>query len=257
MDAGLSIAIKVFKMIKMFKPTLLLLPGLLCDAAVWKDQVQALQGRVDCHLPDYGSCDGIAAMAERVLASAPAQRFSLAGHSMGGRVALEVLRLAPQRVERLALLDTGYQALADGDTGEREKAGRMALLERARTDGMRAMGRDWARGMVHASRLGSALFEDILDMIERRTPAIFEAQIHALLHRPDATALLGQIAVPTLVICGRDDQWSPLARHEQMVALIPGAQLKIVEDSGHMTTMEQPEAVSDALAEWLAEPAHA
>ena len=251
MHADLLIATKVFKM---FKPALLMLPGLLCDAAVWKDQVLALQGRVDCHVPDYGWCDGIAAMAEQVLASAPAQRFSLAGHSMGGRVALEVLRLAPKRVERLALLDTGYQALADGDAGEREKDGRMALLERARTGGMRAMGRDWARGMVHVSRLGSVLFEDILDMIERRTPAIFEAQIHALLHRPDATALLGRIAVPTLVLCGRDDQWSPLARHEQMAALMPRAQLKIVEDSGHMTTMEQPEAVSDALAEWLAGP---
>ena len=152
------------------KPTLLLLPGLLCDATVWKDQVHALADQVDCHVPDYGSRDSITGMAGQVLANAPAERFLLAGHSTGGRVALELLRRAPHRVRRLALLDTGYQALASGAAGEREKAGRVALLERARAEGMRAMGRDWARGMVHPARLGTPVFEHILDMIKGRKP---------------------------------------------------------------------------------------
>ena len=237
------------------KPTLLLLPGLLCDATVWKDQVRSLGARFECHVPDYGSLDSLSAMAAHALAAVPGERFSLAGHSMGGRVALEILRLAPRRVERLALLDTGYQPLAAESAGEQEKAGRMALLQQSRTAGMRAMGEAWARGMVHASRLGTPVFEAILDMIERRTPAIFEAQIRALLNRPDGTDVLRGIAVPTLVVCGRDDQWSPLARHEQMLTLIPRARLQVIEGSGHMTTMEQPDAVTGALAQWLAEPA--
>ncbi len=239
------------------KPTLLLLPGLLCDAAVWKDQVRAMGARFDCHVAGYGSQDSLTAMAAHALATVPAERFSLAGHSMGGRVALEIVRLAPQRVERLALLDTGYQPLIAGSAGEQEKAGRMALLQQSRSAGMRAMGVAWARGMVHASRLGTPVFEDILDMIERRTPEIFEAQIRALLNRPDGTEVLRRIAVPTLVLCGRDDQWSSLARHEQMLALIRGARLRVIEDSGHMTTMEQPDAVTESLEQWLAEPAFA
>lgn len=239
---------------KMSKPSLLLLPGLLCDAAVWKDQIHLLTAQADCHVPDYGSLDSLTAMAEHALATAPSECFSLAGHSMGGRVALEMVRLAPHRVQRLALLDTGYQPLPVGAAGEREKAGRLVLLEQSRTAGMRAMGAAWARGMVHATRLATPVFDVILAMIERSTPAIFEAQIRALLGRPDATKGLERIAVPTLVLCGRDDQWSPLARHEQMATMIPGARLQVIEESGHMTTMEQPDVVTGALANWLAGP---
>ena len=236
------------------KPNLLLLPGLLCDAVVWEDQNHALAARADCHVPDYGSLDSLSAMAQLALGAMPPGPFSLAGHSMGGRVALEVLRLAPRRVQRLALLDTGYQGLAAGGAGEQEKAGRFKLLQQARAAGMRVMGAAWARGMVHASRLETPLFDEILDMIERKTPAIFEAQIAALLGRPDATELLSRIAVPTLVLCGRDDQWSSLARHEQMAGLIPGSRLGVIEESGHMAAMEQPKAVNEALAEWLSWP---
>ena len=237
----------------MSKPSLLLLPGLLCDIAVWNDPIRLLKAQVDCHVPDYGLRASLTAMAHHVLSSAPAEHFSLAGHSIGGRVALEVMRLAPHRVERIALLDTGYQPLPAGAAGDQESALRMALLERARTAGMRVMGQAWARGMVHDTRLGTPVFDAILDMIERRTPAIFEAQIRALLTRPDATPVLESLVVPTLLVCGRDDQWSPLARHRQMAALIPRARLEVIEDCGHMTTMERPEAVTHLLAQWLAE----
>ncbi|VCU71769.1 2-hydroxy-6-oxononadienedioate/2-hydroxy-6-oxononatrienedioate hydrolase [Pigmentiphaga humi] len=237
--------------------SLLLLPGLLCDRTVWEDQCAYFGARYACQVPDYGTLDTLSGMAEHVLRHAPPGPFNLAGHSMGGRVALEVLRLAPQRVLRLALLDTGCQALDPGAAGETERAGRMALLRIAREEGMRAMGRAWARGMVHPDRLDSALFDAVLDMIERRTPEIFAAQIHALLARPDALPLLPAIACPTLVLCGRQDSWSPLARHEEMAAVIPGADLAAIEDSGHMSTMEQPEAVNAAFDRWLRTPVRA
>jgi len=235
--------------------TLLLLPGLLCDHAVWRHQQQALP-EVQSLVIDYGECDSIEAMARLALAQVRAPVFSIAGHSMGGRVALEVARLAPERVQRIALMDTGTDPIAEGAAGEREVQGRMALLETARRDGMRAMGQVWARGMVHADRLATPLFDEILAMIERKTPDIFAAQLHALIHRPDARHVLAALpGATTLLLCGRDDGWSPLARHEDMHARVPGSTLAVIEHSGHMSTMEQPEAVTQALRTWLARPA--
>jgi pimeloyl-ACP methyl ester carboxylesterase len=231
--------------------TLLLLPGLLCDRAVWESQCNALSDRFRCEVPQYGSLTSLTAMAEHVLATAPTEKFALAGHSMGGRVAFEVMRLAPQRVERLALLDTSYPALANGAEGEQEKTRRLALLDIARNQGMRVMGRAWAAGMVHPSRLDTPLFDSILDMIERNTPEMFAAQVKALLTRPDATSVLAAIQCPTLVLCGREDTWSPLQRHEEMHAAIAGSRLVVLEHCGHMSTMEQPAAVSQAFAQWL------
>lgn len=239
----------------MKRETLVLIPGLLCDATVWTDQCAALAPLVECVVADLGDCGSIREMAARVLANVDSDVVSVAGHSMGGRVALDMVRVAPHRIARLALLDTGYQPLAAGDAGERERAARMALLALARERGMREMGRVWARGMVLDEAVDTPLFERILDMIERSTPDRFEAQIGALLDRPDAEPLLERIGCPTLLLCGRDDRWSPLSRHEEMQARIPGATLRVIERSGHMSTMEQPEAVSAALAEWLAAPA--
>lgn len=166
-------------------------------------------------------------------------------------MALEIVRMAPQRVERLALLDTGMEPIATGEAGASERAKRMALLHKAHEHGMREMGGQWARGMVHPGRLDTPLFEEVLDMVARFTPAIFAAQIDALLGRPDATTVLQALNCPTLLVCGRQDLWSPLSRHERMQELCPGAELVVIEDSGHMSTMEQPEQVSKALADWM------
>lgn len=231
--------------------TLMLLPGLNCDDAVWAPQMAALKNDARCVVPAWGLRDTLTAMAEQVLAEAPTERFSVAGHSMGGRVALEVFRLAPQRVERLALLSTGTHPLATGEAGEKEKAGRMALLQIARTQGMRAMGQQWARGMVHRDRLDTPVFEQVLDMLARGSAEQYAAQINALLTRPDAGPLLPTIACPTLVLTGREDAWSGPAQHEVMAAAIPNATLAIIEHCGHMCTMEQPQAVNEALAAWL------
>jgi pimeloyl-ACP methyl ester carboxylesterase len=190
-------------------------------------------------------------MAEAIIAQAP-PRFAVAGHSMGGRVALEVVRRVPERVVALALLDTGYQPLASGEPGEREVAGRMALVEKARRRGMRAMGWEWLQGMVYPSRLSDALLVNaILDMIARRTPELYAAQTRALIGRPDAAPMLAKIRCPTLVLCGQDDLWSPPHRHEAICDLIPDSSLTVVPYCGHMSTMEQPAAVSQALRTWL------
>ena len=233
------------------KPTLVLLPGLVCDSAVWAPQLQALSARVHCHVVDYGLLDSIGAMAQHVLDTAPAATFAMAGHSMGGRVALEVLRRAPQRVHHLALLDTGTHPLAEGDAGAKEKVGRMALLALAQTQGMRAMAAQWARPMVHPLRHGTPLFEAVLDMLERSSVEQFAAQIKALLNRPDAAPLLSTITCPTLVLTGREDLWSPPEQHERMAAAIASAQLCIVEQCGHMSLLERPAAVNTAFARWL------
>jgi len=190
-------------------------------------------------------------MAEQVLAGAPAS-FLLAGHSMGGRVALEILRRAPQRVVKLVLLDTGCEPLASGEPGERETEQRQRLVALSHREGIRSMGREWLRGMLPESRWNDEmLVESILAMMERKTPQIHAAQIRALLARPDASAVLTGISCPTLLLCGREDRWSPVVRHEQMAARIPGAVLAVIEDAGHMTTMERPESVSAAMRDFL------
>jgi pimeloyl-ACP methyl ester carboxylesterase len=239
----------------MARPTLVLLPGLMCDRAVWAPQVEALSARVVCIVPHYGNANSLAAMAEQALRGAPAGPLSVAGHSMGGRIAFEMWMQAPQRIERLALLDTSCHPLPPGAEGERERAGRHALLDIARKQGLRVMAREWAKGMVHPSRLGTPLFDAVLDMFERGTVEAFAAQIEALLARRDATDLLATIAVPTLALCGRDDGWSPPSRHEFMHEHIAGSRLVVLEQCGHMSTMEQPAAVTDALVRWLEERA--
>lgn len=230
------------------------LPGLMCDAAVWTQQQSGLASRAESFVAEYHELDSLAAMAAKVLDEAPYDVFSLAGHSMGGRVALEIMRRAPERVRRLALLDTGYEPLAPGPAGQEEETKRMELLRFARENGMREMGRTiWAPGMVHPSRLDTALFEEILAMIGRRSAEQFEAQIKALLARPDAGPVLRSLACPTYLVCGRQDAWSPYERHEVMRDMIPAplATLVAIEDCGHMSTMERPDAVTAALADWL------
>lgn len=236
------------------RPCLVLLPGLLCDSTVWQGQIDALAPVADCVVPDYGERSSLVEMARGVLDAVPAPQFSVVGHSMGGRVALEIARLAPERVQRLALLDSGVDPLPAGSAGDAERAKRMALVQTAHDHGMRRMGQEWARGMVHPAQIDTPLFDAILQMIERKTPAVFSAQIAALLARPDAAGVLARLACPVLLACGRQDAWSPLSRHEAMQQLCAGSRLVVVEDSGHMSPMEQPQAVSRALAEWLAVP---
>jgi pimeloyl-ACP methyl ester carboxylesterase len=223
----------------------------MCDETVWRHQEQELAKLTSVTIADHGSIDSLAEMATAILKRAP-HRFAIAGHSMGGRVTLEVFRQAQERIAGMALMDTAFAPRPQGQAGALEAAQRYALLEIAKTKGMRAMAAVWSEKMVRPERLSdSRLMNAILDMMERKTATMFEAQIKALLERPDATPLLGQIACPAMVLCGRQDTWSVLAQHEEMARRIPGSKLVVIGDCGHMSTMERPEAVSSAMRDWL------
>jgi pimeloyl-ACP methyl ester carboxylesterase len=224
---------------------------LICDQTVWQRQIDALSDVADCTCADYGSLDSLPAMAEAALGNAP-ERFSVAGHSMGGRVALEVYRLAPDRVARIALLNTGYLPLAAGAAGEEEARKRGELVALAKSQGMRAMLRQWLPPMIDSRRHDdTVLVNSIIEMMSRKTPEIFAAQVKALLARPDASAVLEQIQCPTLLLTGREDGWSGPAQHKAMSGKIAGSQLVIVPDCGHMSMMERPAEVSAALRAWI------
>ncbi|MBX9833894.1 MAG: alpha/beta hydrolase [Burkholderiaceae bacterium] len=232
--------------------TLVLLPGLMCDADVWAPLYPHMPANTVPWVPDYGLANSLVAMAQQVLQQAPAERFALAGHSMGGRVALEVVRLAPQRVTHLALLDTGYLPCPAGDAGVQEAAKRHALLDIARTQGVRAMAQTWVQGMVHPARLKDAeLIESIVAMFARKGADVFAAQIEALLARPDASDVLRTLTMPTLLQCGAQDSWSTPAQHAEMQTLATHAAVDVIADAGHMAPMERPQSVATSLVRWL------
>ena len=221
--------------------TVFLLPGLLCDETIWANQREALG---DVVIPDFRHVNSIEAMAQLMLDGAP-ERFSVAGHSMGGRVALEVVRMAPDRVERLALLDTGVHPRAANEESKRGE-----LIELARREGMGALAARWLPPMLHPDH--SALLQPLTEMVKRSTPETFANQQKALLDRLDARAVLPRIHCPTLVLCGKQDAWSPVSQHEEIAAAIPQSKLVVIDDCGHMSPVEQPTAVTKALCDWLA-----
>jgi len=228
------------------RSTVVLLPGLLCDEEVWQGAIARLSPDHEVVCPGFLDQPSIEAMARQVLARAP-ERFSLVGHSMGGRVALEIAARAPERLERLALLDTGFHPARPG-----EAEGRSRLIRIALEEGMAALARQWLPPMLAPHRARDQVLMDRLTaMVERATPRLFQRQIGALLTRPNAHRGLHAIPCPTAVIVGRQDAWSPLVQHEEMAALIPRARLMVIEDSGHMSPAEQPAAVADALFAWM------
>jgi len=231
--------------------SMVLIPGLMCDHSVWSPVIPLLDAQRPCVVADHGNANSLSQMAQQVLDTV-AGPMVLAGHSMGGRVALEVIRQAPQRVCGVALMDTGYLPREPGEAGTAEQDKRMALLRIAQEQGVRAMAQEWVRGMVHPDRLSDAtLIEHIVAMFERKSADVFACQIQALLGRPDGGDVLRGLAIPTLLQCGRQDAWSPPVQHEAMRALAPAAVLDIIEDAGHMAPMERPTAVAASLNRWL------
>jgi pimeloyl-ACP methyl ester carboxylesterase len=223
---------------------LALLPGLLCDGALWRAQVEGLAGLADCRVADFTSQDS---MAESVLEATP-ERFALAGLSMGGYVAFEVLRRAPGRVARLALLDTSARA----DTPEQTRR-RRGLIELARKGRFRGVPERLLPLLIHPARLEEAeLPAAVTAMAERIGRDAFLRQQEAIMGRPDSRPDLVRIACPTLVLCGRQDALTPLARHTEMAAGIARSRLVVIEDCGHLAPMERPAEVTAALKAWLA-----
>lgn len=224
---------------------LLLLPGFLCDEELWRDQLGGLADIAECTVADLGHGDSIAALARQVLATAP-PRFALAGFSFGGYVAQEIARQAPQRIGRLALLDTSFHA----DTPERIAQRRAANRSASLPGEFRGMTEQLLPSFIAANRLHDrALVQRINAMTLRQGREVFVRQ-NAML-REDGEAVLRSLRCPAMVLCGRLDVLTPPALHEAMAALMPQAQLVMVEDSGHMSPMEQPAAVTRAMRSWL------
>ena len=225
---------------------LLLLPGLICTDLVWRAQSRSLAEFTVRAIPGYGDARSIVAMAERVLAQAPPE-VSVAGHSMGARVALEMYRLAPDRIERLALLDTGVHPPAPGEADKR-----MALLELGRRNGMAALVDAWLTPMVHPCRRNDERFmAPLRRMCIEAGIGQFEGQVAALLGRRDLRPMLPSIDCPVLVGVGDADEWASVEQHREFAAAIPGAELAIFEGAGHMAPCEEPHQVTRALREWL------
>jgi pimeloyl-ACP methyl ester carboxylesterase len=226
---------------------LILLCGLLCDETIWADVPNRLGGVADVRIASFGGCSSIGGMADKVLAAAP-RHFAVAGHSMGGRVALEVWRRAPERVAALGLLNTGVHPTRDAEYDSRG-----LLVRIARTHGMAALAAEWLPPMMGASPARIAeLMPSLTAMVERSTPDSFAGQINALLNRPDARPLLSTIDVPTLLLSGTNDTWSSLSQHADMQRSVPHATLVEIAGAGHMAPIERPDAVARALKAWLA-----
>jgi pimeloyl-ACP methyl ester carboxylesterase len=226
---------------------LMLLPGLLCDARMFAAQRASFP---DAQVIDgFGPVDDLGRMAEVALAAAP-PRISLLGHSMGARVALEMIRIAPERIERMALVSTGVHERRDG-----EAARRHALLEIGRREGAAALVDRWLPGMIAPARIDdAALIAPLHRMCVEAGVDAFAAQIAALLGRPEVRSLLPSIRCPTLVMVGSEDLWSPPAQHAEIAAAVPGARLRVIPGAGHMLPAEAPEAFAAAVADWLAMP---
>lgn len=230
----------------MDKQPLVLVPGLVCDHELFRHQIATLTDRAQVMVADTMQDDSIAGMADRLLAVAP-ERFALAGLSMGGYVAQEVMRQAPDRVSRLALLDTNARA----DRPEQVEA-REAQMELARTGRYAEVPEMLAPMLVHEDRVPDAAFMDqVKAMMQRVGPDVFIQQQTAIMTRPDGRDDLARITVPTLCLCGMEDQLTPPKVHQEMVDRLPRGTLVTIEDCGHLATMERPRAVTAVLRYWL------
>ena len=227
-------------------PTLILLPGLLNDAELWRDQIAGLSDVALCRVADLTRGGTLEALAESVLAEAPPS-FALAGFSFGGYVAQEIARRAPERIERLALLDTAIRA----DSPERAAA-RHALTQAAHMAGtFQGITERMLASYIDASRLSdAALTSRIKAMTQRLGRDVFIRQNEV--ERRDGEAALRALSCPILILCGDADQITPLADMRAIAAILPGAEFVVIEGSGHLTPMERPAAVTAALRGWLA-----
>lgn len=228
----------------MYQP-LLLVPGLRCDAYLWQPVIARLGDLVAPTVADVSLDDSISAMAARILAAAP-PRFALAGLSMGGYVVLEIIRQAPERVTRLALLDTN--ARADAEERKETRRAEMALVAQGKSA---LVSRTALPGLLAARHRDGAVAEAVHAMAMRVEVEAYYRQQTAIMNRIDQRPFLDRIAVPTLVGCGAEDALIPLPLSEEMAALIPGAELVVFPGAGHIPTLENPDAVATAMRAWL------
>jgi pimeloyl-ACP methyl ester carboxylesterase len=228
------------------RATLVLLPGLLNTAKVFEPLIAELGDAADVVVPELYECESIEDMAQAALGLAP-ERFALGGFSMGGYVAFEILRQAPQRVERLALIDT--QASPDPPEST---ARRRAFVDQSKIGRFHGVTSSLMPSLIHPSRLSDAsVTGPIVEMAQVIGADGFAREQRAIMARPDSRPLLIDIKAPTVVISGRQDRTVPLARAEEMAADISHSQLVVLEQCGHMAPLERPAELAAALRRWL------
>jgi pimeloyl-ACP methyl ester carboxylesterase len=224
---------------------LVLVPGLGCSARLYRAQLDALWTFGPITVADHTRDDNMDGIARRIQASAP-PRFALAGLSMGGFISLAMMRLAPERIDRLALLDTNARADVPERSAEREKfiamaqAGKFAEVNAALTP-----------RYLHPDHRGEAFRKVVDEMADDVGADGFIRQQRAIMGRPDSRPMLGSVRCPTLVLVGDADAATPPELSKEMADAIPGAKLVVVKECGHLSTIEQPEAVNAAMAAWL------
>jgi pimeloyl-ACP methyl ester carboxylesterase len=236
----------------MAKTPLLLIPGLLCSPRLYAPQIAALADIAEVVVPDWRRAplsiwESWDATARWVLAQAPAGKFALAGLSLGGMIAVEIMQIAAERVTRLALLDTGVRAQSAADQAVRH--GRIRLANEGHFE--LVLGLQMSR-FIPAYRLpDKKLVDEVMTMCGEIGVDIYRKQEAMACFRVDRRPDLPKIACPTIVVCGRDDAATPLFLSEEMAKAIPGSELIVIEQCGHLITMEKPEETNAILRKWL------
>lgn len=227
--------------------TVVLIPGLVSDHLVWADLEKALAAHGPVVTADLTQGDDIRAWAARLLAQYSGQLLAV-GHSMGGRVALEMAHQAPERMVGLVLANTGH-----GPKKEGEEVKRQEMIDLAHRD-LEAFIASWLPGMLAADRVDDdSIVAPLAEMVRRAGPDVHERQIRALVGRPHATAYLSQITCPILAVAAADDRWSPVAQHQDIVDAAPDATLVVIPEAGHFAPVERSAAVTRAITHWIDE----
>ncbi len=224
--------------------TTILIPGLLCDDTVWQPLMDQLEGQASIGMAP--TQDTLTGMAREILGQHTGP-LTVLGHSMGARIAMEMARQCPERITKLGLFDTGAHPLREGETEKRAE-----IVKFAFENGMQALADRWLPGMIHPDHQDNPqLMRALNDMVLRMDPALHARQINALVHRPNASAYLHEIACPVLLLVGQEDQWSPVSQHRDMLKILPDAHLEIINNAGHFSLLEQPAIVAKISAEFI------
>ncbi len=225
--------------------TVALIPGLVSDARVWRTLRKALEGRAILHDGNITVFPDIAQMAMGLLFETEGELI-VVGHSLGGRVAMEMARQSPDRVKALVLANTGHTPKKPGEEVKRHEM--IALGHRS----MDALAAQWLPPMLDPARVGdAALVGDLTEMVLNAGAEVHERQICSLLNRPDAGTYMPSCKAPVLLITGAQDGWSPEAQHREIQQMVPDGELKVIDNAGHFMPVEQPAATADAIVEWL------
>lgn len=224
---------------------LVLIPGLVSDRIVWEPLAEAAAGRFPVHHGDVSTQSSITQMATDLLAAVEGPVIAV-GHSMGGRVAMEMARIAPERVKGLVLANTGHHPKREG-----EEIKRQAMIDLAH-ESMDRLIAEWLPPMLDPARVSdAALMAELKAMVLRAGPDVHERQIRALVGRPNASAYLRDITCPVLLVTARQDSWSPIAQHEEIGAAVKESELVVIEDAGHFAPAERPAETTAAIIDWL------